>query len=600
MSNVKRWLKKREISSQETLRVEKTTVSDFVRHLEDELGPTRTKAFYRIVKSNTPFIIADHAPEDKILEFAEKYLTDVQFRVSVLQSLNSNFHRSLMEKSMAEFVQFTSNLLKNMTLSDIQEPLEKAVQKKDWNRITKKVNPDASLTVDHKPHMTQFPVHSAYNQMLGYKDLEWPHHKLDENGISAKMVHEIDEGNGPELYMAKPYHKNIESATKSWVKNPILGWATMATKALFNAGKIGHLAEDVSTHEHEGVPLTVHKFADGYQSKQWGGGQRHNINPLELHQIGVMDYLTNNMDRHGGNILHDSTTNDEGYNQLLAIDHERNFQYHKRIADSHRNKSSDVAPHVRKESPFSYIKGSHLDRYSKDADTWYSHQDLVDWWGQHGKKIKDELESQVENIKDESTRKHVRDNFNQRWHKMNNWTERLKNDPENDDMYNLRSLHDSFEDARNIPQEQPRITSKSLKSLPKNKKDALFAISDIINKKGKLTPKQHSLLSSAMQETIAGMTPQEAGETFRSIIDNPYMSTSVIKKNPELDARQLMLRHFAEPQGWVNNEPSYKYDHIHEMARTIDSLPSERKEILGHWADRYRRMLAEQRERQAS
>ena len=97
--------------------------------------------------------------------------------------------------------------------------------------------------------------------------LEFEGHKLDENGISAKMVHEIEDDaspHDPNIYMAKPYHKKIESGTKSWVKHPILGWATMATKALFNAGKIGHLCEDVSAHEHEGVPLTVHKFAHGH------------------------------------------------------------------------------------------------------------------------------------------------------------------------------------------------------------------------------------------------------------------------------------------------------------------------------------------------
>jgi phosphoinositide 3-/4-kinase-like protein len=610
MSDIKRWLKKRESSVKEIGKVEKASVNDFVRLLEEEHGSVTSRAFYRMIKANTPFIIAKSAPEDKILEFAERYLTDASFKAQALTSLNSNFHRNLMEKSMQEFVRFTSTLLKNLTLADLVEPLVKAVDQKDWTRVAKQHNPDAPLVSDHAPHLTDFPVHPEYNQML--KDpKKFKAHPLDENGISAKMVHApsgytdekgdfVSRISAP-IFMAKPYHKKIESATKSWVKNPILGWSTMATKALFNAGKIGHLAEDVSAHEHEGVPLTVHKFAEGFSQKDPWKRQRHQVNPLELHQIGVMDYLTNNLDRHMGNIMHGEHTNEEGFNPLLAIDHERNFQYHKRVGNNRpgwERKEGWLGPHE-KESPFSYIKNSALNQYNKDADTWYSHEDLVNWWSQHGRKIKSALESQVENIKDDSTRKHVRDNFTTRWHKMNNWAERLQSDSNGDDMWNQKSLHDSFEDTWNSPQEKPKISAKTLKSLPSNKKDALFAIADIINKKGKLTQKQTSLLSGAMQETIAQMTPKEAGETFRSIIDNPHMSTGVIKKNPELDARQLMLRHFAEPQGWQNNEPSYKLEHAQEMARTIDSLPSERKEILGHWSERYRRMLAEQRERQA-
>lgn len=567
-----------------------------MRDLQVELGADLSKSFQEQVDGITPQIFRRcMEPGSSALEFVEKYNASRDYRTAALDSLPSGFHRSLLMKSVDEFSGKLGYILSDLTLSDLQ----KKVKTKDWNRVSGKHDPDASLIVDHKPHVDKFPVHADYGKMLN-ADLIHPNHKLEENGISAKMVHEVQDDAYPHdqnLYMSKPYHKKIESATKSWVKNPILGWATMATKAMFNAGKIGHLAEDVTAHEHEGIPLTVHKFAHDHQMVAKKNSPF--VDPSDVHKIAVMDYLSNNLDRHHGNLMIGNYTDPRGTNPLLAIDHERNFQYSKRLWDNkwkqQQHKGMSTEPIMRKETPMSYLKGSSLnDALRPNKNAWHSHEDLVDWWKQNGQAIRDEMDNQVQSINDESVRKHVRDNFHDRWHKMNDWASNVSADPNDDAMWQESSLHDRFDQGRILPQEQPRVSAKQLKSLPKNKKDALFAISDIVNKKARLTMNQRQLLHSAIKKVMTDMTPEEAGDIFRSVVENPHMSTKVIRENPDVDVKNQMLRHFSE-NNWSGGEPTYKYDHMHSIANAIDKLPDDKKEILSHWADHYRRLLEERK-----
>jgi hypothetical protein len=602
MKNIKRWLSQRDQSLAKTEPVARISLGDFMQSLEQELGPDGRAAFQQLVVRHVPFLMAkQYAPVEAGLTFLTKYLSTPGYRDFVLNEQPSNFHRQLLTKSVNEFGLWAAEALKNLTLNDVT--LRKDVAKKDWNRVASKHNPDAELTVPAKPHLTQSPVHPEHAKMLKNPNVTFEGHKLDENGISAKMVHEIegdDAPHEPSIYMAKPYHKKIESGTKSWVKAPILGWATMATKALFNAGDMGDRCEDVSAHEHEGVPLTVHKFAHDYQmiskvSDVHKGKLRakDDINQDDVHQIGVMDYLANNLDRHHGNLMVSNHTDATGTHPLLAIDHERNFQYSKPISHMSRFSGLENYDAMQKETPWAYIKGSPgLSAAQSPHTGWYSHEHLVDWWTKHGQKIKDEMENQVGNIKDETLRNHVRDNFNNRWHKMNEWSKAMQADPEGDNMYDASSLHHAFKDTRNIQMQQPRISAAQLKSLPKNKTDALVSISDMVNKKEKLTMNQRQLLHDAVKKTIASMTPEEAGETFRSLAENPYLETKAIRNEPDIDPRNQMLRHFSE-QKWEGENSTFKYPHMEAIANAIDSLAPDRKEILKHWADHYRRLLSE-------
>lgn len=608
MSKIKGWLYRRSRSFKKSEVLEKSSVADMLSLMSSELGQEASANLNALVKQNANSITCEMAKNMEVLEFVEKYLGDPKFSQEVNDSLVSNFHRSHLKKSVEQVAISIAKILPAISMSD----LSKTVKPTDWTRVTKKQEPDAELSVDHKPHLTQFPVHPEYSKMLSSTELEYPHHKLDENGISAKMVHEIQDDASPydqNLYMAKPYHKKLESATKSWVKKPITGWATMATKAIFNAGKIGDLAEDVSAHEHEGVPLTVHKFAPDhrpigklskYQRGGWGlEGQVPN--PVDVHKIGVMDYLMNNLDRHDGNLMVGTYTDPRGNNPLLAIDHERNFQYNKPIWSRNRmarvsGVDSDYKNTIAKESPWSYIKGSSLNTANNSPNGWYSHEDLVDWWNENAHGIKGELENQLGSVKDETMRKHIRENFSHRWHNMNNWATKMKNDPESAHMYAPSSLGEAFDHTRMIAPEIQRITSGALKQLPKNKRDALFTIADMVNKKPKLTYKQTTMLSNTIDKILDEMTPEEAAEAFKSLAGNPYLSTKAVKDNPDVDPKNKMLRHFWEMRGYdANHEPIYKYPHMEAMAQAIESMPEDKRGMLSSWSDSYRRRLDEAR-----
>jgi hypothetical protein len=597
MNKIRRWLDSRK---QSLKKGQKVSVPGFMAELEKELGSEAASNLNEILNKNVPFAMRRFVTQEvSALMFADAYMYEPGFRQMTMQLMPSNFHRSLLEKSVKEYVEFAGELFTHITVGD----LHKGVRARDWKRVTNKTNEDAPLVVDHKPHMQQFPVHAEYSKMLE-SSKKHEGHRLEENGISAKMIHK----QGDDTFMAKPYHKSVERATKSWVKNPILGWAAMATKALYNAGKISHLAEDVSTHEHEGVPLTVHKFAADHMpmsgNMDFGGNYgssgalklKQDVDPTDVHKIAVMDYLTNNIDRHHGNLMIGKHTSATGFHPVLAIDHERSFQYHRPMDYMAKWWHTD-AEDTKRETPWAYLRGSPALRSSHKAQNWSSHEGLVDWWNQHGQGIKDEMENQLGSIKDEHVRKHVRDNFTERWHAMNDWSKRMAADTESAHFYHPSSLGDQFNAPRIIKQEQPKITAKQLKSLPKDKKDALFAISDIINRKERITPKQRYLLNDAIKHVVKSMSPEEAGDIFRSVVENPYMSSKSVKNEPDLDTRNVMLRHF---WGWDRDEETGsptdpKHEHMEAVIKAIDKLPEEQKEILRHWATQGRRLIEERR-----
>lgn len=611
MGKIGRWLDRRSVPLEKSRKASSPVVTSFVEELSKEMGAEKVAAFEDLLKSKANFIICETAKDMKLSEFTEKYLTDRKFSQDVNSSMKSNFHRTLLAKSMGEFVRSVGAAMENISFAD----LEKAVLKRAWNKITSKHDPEANLAVDHSNHLKQFPVHKEYSKMLSSPEFhEHMGRGVMPEGISAKMIHQIPKPPSEvDTFMSKPYHKKIESKTKSWVKHPITGWATMATKALFNAGNIGHLAEDVSTHEHQGTPITVHKFADNHKPidkmmKYGRGGwvlEGQEIDPLHVHQIGVMDYLTNNLDRHNGNLMIGTYPNERGYNPLLAIDHERSFQYTKPIAAHNRQQiwegvDEEHKRNLQKETPWSYIKSSSLNTAQRSANSWGSHEDLVEWWKRHGQPIKDELESQLGSIKDEGMRKHIRDNFNDRWNKMNNWARMLTENSESAHMYHPASLGEAFEQGHIIKPETKRITAGALKALPKNKRDALFTIADMVNKKPNLTYKQRQMLSGTVDSLIDQMDPKETAEVFKSLHSNPHMSTKALKNEPSIDPRNRLLRKAWEMQGLdQNHRPIYRYDHMKALADAIETIPEDKRDMLSSWLDSLRQRLAEQKQEAA-
>jgi GNAT superfamily N-acetyltransferase len=153
----------------------------------------------------------------------------------------------------------------------------------------------------------------------------------------------------------------------------------------------------------------------------------------QLKKIGLMDFLTNNLDRHGDNLLWD----EEG-KKFLAVDHSRSFQY--KAAD----KGFSRPPGTRQQNPYgpddklrNYFENSALgtldpqvgpgqpnidygerrreqflwENYDRYLDEW---QPVMGWWEKNRQPIRDTMAKRLPMIQDGSVREHVARNFERR------------------------------------------------------------------------------------------------------------------------------------------------------------------------------------------
>lgn len=289
--------------------------------------------------------------------------------------------------------------------------LIKAVDDKAWNRIIKAHNKGVREdVVDSSGHIGYFnTTHPEYQSHVLDSDKKRKTLPSRGMGVVPKMIHEVPGvgGDTNQKFMAKPYHAPLERWAKSWTKHPIKGWATLTTKKLFDAAKVPELAEDISAHVHKGVPIIVSKF---HPNATESYGSDEPFAPKDTAKILLMDFLTNNQDRHAGNIMRLD-------HQPLAIDHERNFQYFDKAPGSDPN----VSPwNALRNSGFAYKNSKLPDQIPTFGD------DLVDWWGNSRHNIKKELQRNLKFIKDPAIKRHIEDNFNARWDWVN---DKMGSDP---------------------------------------------------------------------------------------------------------------------------------------------------------------------------
>jgi hypothetical protein len=133
--------------------------------------------------------------------------------------------------------------------------------------------------------------------------------------------------------MVKPYHEVMSRYTRHWMHVPIQGWAEMTNQALYHAANIGELHQRVHVQRvayqkgkevQHGPSLVIH-MAPGAQTVSQLGDTSEAFSPKQRDQarkIAVMDFLSNNLDRHDTNLLALPEKD-----QLLAVDHSRSFQY---------------------------------------------------------------------------------------------------------------------------------------------------------------------------------------------------------------------------------------------------------------------------------
>lgn len=390
--------------------------------------------------------------------------------------------------------------------SDIEEWLEKAVRATDLKAVFRAVSDEGKLYVDHKPDLESHPpelapeVEHYRNNVLASNQIHKTMSKkaAGAEGVSRKAVYNVPapEGSDPAglwmpggtaRYMVKPYHEKIERRLNSWQRFPIQGWAEMTNQALYHAAGIGHLHQKVHVSEHdmgaghEKEPSLVIHMQPEYIPAIWLAdslGSQADVLPDHQHvhhdamKLALMDFLTNNLDRHHGNLMmktqrgspldwknqelaknpsdsrramiedwHQKFRDEytDGWErdfptQLLSIDHSRSFQY----LNNHGHKwdkPADTWKLARREpDTFSdqfryYLWGVGMDRPTslklvlpqkprtheemRDFTTKYG-EPLFDWWEQASPKVKAEFKRRLGSIKDDAVRQHMTRNFDER------------------------------------------------------------------------------------------------------------------------------------------------------------------------------------------
>lgn len=419
-----------------------------------------------------------------------------------------------------------SHAFEFISFSDLEKM---SVDAASWKRILKHHTPEGEDLVSHKSHIQATPAPQEYQSLLSSPE-KIKSSKGIRNGVSAKMIHDVPlEDNKSMKVMAKPYHKKIESATRSWCKNPIMGWATMATKALFHAGGIGHLCEDVSAHEHEKVPLTVHKFAedmipvaDAYQMGHDRISGKYCADHDDVLKIATMDFLANNGDRHAGNLLVDkdpATTDARGYNRILAIDHERNFQYHKPVKFKALKWAGIHGPAVVKpneENPYDYVKHSSLKALKAGFGGF---ENYLQWWKEKSPAIKEEFNKQLMYVNSPSLREHLKNNFDLRAGWMDQFVQHVQDN-------GLEYHEQAFDDLPGVRIHQqykprPEKVQKVLEKLPDEPRAAFDAIADWLHSKNTAHYGDFELVREALQKKVEGLPSGELWKLYLHGVQSP-------------------------------------------------------------------------------
>lgn len=158
----------------------------------------------------------------------------------------------------------------------------------------------------HLQHLAEAFKSGAHN---GLKPEDSDLHETGD--LSPKAIYKTPHAGGHHTIMVKPYTER---------ENPRSGWAELTSQALYHAGGIGHLHQQVFPVEHGigpykapavGINIEPNLVPATNQHKSAYEGPR----PEQARQISMMDYLTGNGDRHAGNLM----ARPDG--TLLAIDH---------------------------------------------------------------------------------------------------------------------------------------------------------------------------------------------------------------------------------------------------------------------------------------
>lgn len=222
-------------------------------------------------------------------------------------------------------------------------------------------------------------------------------------------------------FIVKPYFEN---------ENQMAGWNELTSQHLYNQIGIGHLHQKsfIASHGlgYNTIPVVSIKTEPTLSIHQIEKDDLLKKNPLaeqQAQQIGIMDFLTGNGDRHDHNLL----VKDGGI--PLGIDHANAFHY-----ESMPGAYSDI----RDFNP-TKMNGTDFHRYSGGGtthlteSTWHPtgkakyYNTIRTWWPTVADKAHQAFQERLELVKDPVIKEHLQTGFNVRHNWLNNVA---KNGPE--------------------------------------------------------------------------------------------------------------------------------------------------------------------------
>lgn len=330
------------------------------------------------------------------------------------------------------------------------EPLAKKVEPEHFRGVRGALDDEGKTFVDHRGQMGSHTpgldrhIRQYRQNVLEAQHVARPVRSTGLQGITRKLVYAqtaaplLEEDSTH--YMVKPYHERVSRRLKGWMHYPIQGWAEMANQGLYHAAGIGHVHQKVHVDEHhmgeghEREPALVVHMSKGYvpffRASYHDAGQAHTTlghavakRPEmveDARRIAVMDFLTNNLDRHAGNLLF----HPDG--KILAIDHSRSFQYKNKHKDGRPvTEQKDSLRNYVNAAPFAILRSYMPDmqdggtrpwnndgkRVWHDSELW---EPAMDWWGSVSKKVRERMAHELKHIKSDIVRQHIQRNFNAR------------------------------------------------------------------------------------------------------------------------------------------------------------------------------------------
>lgn len=296
--------------------------------------------------------------------------------------------------------------------------------------------------LNHKPHckIKDLPeeVQPGANAFANAV-LKAEHPRSPDNGsaggASPKSFYKVGGGRFPNgrikpslTFMVKPYFEDFDDWEGTYY--PISGFAEMATQGIMHAAGLGDSTLKVHTFEdpkNKSKPLLAVEFNRGFKRVGDMGNLADNITIPDhvqdkLAKIGIIDYITNNQDRHSSNLMASLKFNGPAkasVERLLAIDHGRSFQY--RVGCRFAS-NCDSMEH------FMYHLGSPAIYETLNPDgrevnrklaiqrflTPKRFSAMTEWWKDKRKDIQDSFNEHAKTIKDPQLKKWITSNFKER------------------------------------------------------------------------------------------------------------------------------------------------------------------------------------------